>query len=235
MPDDIRPRTEALEAVSTLADDVRRRLYEFVRAARRPVTRDEAAEATGVSRKLAAFHLDKLLERGLLRASFSRPPGRTGPGAGRPAKRYEPSGAEWTVTVPERRYDLAGRILAEAVSRSADGAPAPEVAAQVARRQGVEIGVAWAREQGIRRPGPARTLSTCVELLAELGYSPERQGGTVLLWNCPFHALVEVDTPLVCGINQNLLSGVLEGMEGQAEAALDPGEGRCCVVLRRDR
>lgn len=238
MPDDIRPEaptsTEALEAVSALADDVRRKLYEFVRCARRPVTRDEAAEATGVSRKLAAFHLDKLLERGLLRASFSRPPGRSGPGAGRPAKRYEPSGAEWSVTVPERRYDLAGRILTEAVSRSTTGTPAPEVAREVARRQGVQIGAAWAQERGVRRPGPARTLTACAELLAELGYAPERQGGTVLLWNCPFHALVEVDTPLVCGLNQNLLSGVVEGMEGQAEAALEPGEGRCCVVLRRE-
>src|SRR5687767_7354528 len=112
----------AAEAVAALSDQTRRSLYEYVRAARRPVTRDECADATGVSRKLAAFHLDKLLERGLLRASFARPAGRSGPGAGRPAKRYELSDVEWTVSLPDRRYDLAGSILAEAVSRCPAGA-----------------------------------------------------------------------------------------------------------------
>lgn len=224
---------DPLHAVAALADDVRRSLFDFVRGARRPVSRDESAEATGISRKLAAFHLDKLVERGLLRATFSRPPGRGGPGAGRPAKRYEPTDTEWSVSIPERRYDLAGRILTEAVSRATEGRPAAAVAREIAHDRGRELGEAWALRHGVRRPGPVKTLEACEKLLAQIGYAPERDGATVLLWNCPFHALVEVDTPLVCGLNQDLLAGVVEGMQGQAEAALDPGEGRCCVVLRR--
>lgn len=227
------PAVAPLEAVAALADDVRRRLYDYVRAARRPVTRDESAEAAGISRKLAAFHLDKLVERGLLHATFSRPPGRGGPGAGRPAKRYEPTDTEWSVSFPERRYDLAGRILTEAVSRATDARPAAVIAREIARERGRELGEAWARREGIRRPGPVKTLEACERMLSELGYAPERDAGTLRLWNCPFHALVEVDTPLICGLNQDLLSGVVEGMEGQAEAALDPAEGRCCVVLRK--
>jgi predicted ArsR family transcriptional regulator len=100
-----------LEAVGTLADDLRRRMYLFIRDRGRPVSRDEAAEAVGISRKLAAFHLDKLIEKGLLKAHYTRLSGRSGPGAGRPSKVYEPAEVEVAVSIPSRSYDFAGRIL----------------------------------------------------------------------------------------------------------------------------
>ncbi|MBO0788607.1 MAG: winged helix-turn-helix transcriptional regulator, partial [Actinobacteria bacterium] len=58
-----------------LADEQRRRIYDFVRRAGAPVTRDQVAGAVGISRKLAAFHLDKLAAAGLLETSFPRPAG----------------------------------------------------------------------------------------------------------------------------------------------------------------
>ena len=79
---------EEISAVASLAEPLRRALYEFVVAAPGPVGRDEAAEAVGVSRQVAAYHLDRLIDDGLLSAEFRRLTGREGPGAGRPAKRY---------------------------------------------------------------------------------------------------------------------------------------------------
>jgi predicted ArsR family transcriptional regulator len=225
----------ATEAVAALSDQTRRALYEFVRDARRPVTRDECADGTGVSRKLAAFHLDKLLDRGLLRASFARPAGRSGPGAGRPAKRYELSDVEWTVSLPDRRYDLAGSILAEAVSRCPAGASPAKTALAVARERGQKLGTQWAAVARPRRRGPGRALDALAKLLESLGYAPGREGRELTLFNCPFHALVEVDRELVCGLNRELLAGVVEGIgEGPMDVRLDPHDGRCCVVVRRD-
>ena len=88
-------RNEAdLASVSCLDDPVRGRLYAFVSGRGEPVGRDEAAAAVGIGRALAVYHLDKLVEAGLLTASYRRPPGRGGPGAGRPAKVYARSGGE---------------------------------------------------------------------------------------------------------------------------------------------
>ncbi|HEV2242185.1 MAG TPA: helix-turn-helix domain-containing protein, partial [Streptosporangiaceae bacterium] len=111
-----------LTSVSTLSDPVRARLYDFVAGSREPVGRDEAAAAVGIGRAIAVYHLDKLVESGLLTASYRRPPGRSGPGAGRPAKRYARSGREFTVTVPPREYELAAHLLAQAVAADQGGA-----------------------------------------------------------------------------------------------------------------
>jgi predicted ArsR family transcriptional regulator len=224
----------ATEAVAALTDDTRRALYEFVRAARRPVTREECAEGVGVSRKLAAFHLDKLLDRGLLRVSFARPAGRSGPGAGRPAKRYEVSAGEWAVSLPHRRYDLAAEILAEAVSRCPTGASPADTALTVARERGRALGAQGAAAARPRRRGADRALDALARVLETLGYAPGREGAELALFNCPFHALVDVDRSLVCGLNRELLAGVVEGLGDEPLAvALARREGRCCVVVTR--
>ena len=110
-----------IEAIGALADGVRRALYDIVVDADHPVGRDEAAEAVGVARQMAAYHLDRLAEEGLLDVSYERLSGRTGPGAGRPAKLYQRSDAEHDVTLPPRRYLLAARILLEAVAGEGGG------------------------------------------------------------------------------------------------------------------
>src|SRR5580704_4402161 len=118
-------RDSGIAVLGSLDDPVRHRLYQFVAARGTPVGRDEAAAAAGIGRPLAAYHLDKLVELGLLTASYQRPPGRGGPGAGRPAKRYARSAAEFTVAVPPREYELAARLLAAAVEADQGGACHP--------------------------------------------------------------------------------------------------------------
>src|ERR671917_43859 len=84
----LRPLPDRVAALAALNDPARRAVFDLVARAATAVSRDAAADALGVSRRVAAFHLDRLAEQGLLVVEYRRPPGRTGPGAGRPAKLY---------------------------------------------------------------------------------------------------------------------------------------------------
>jgi predicted ArsR family transcriptional regulator len=223
---------ERLGRVFGVFDDAtRRRVYDAVVGRRRPTSRDEVAEDVGISRTLAAFHLDKLADRGLLAVSFARTSGRQGPGAGRPAKLYERSDLEIEASLPARRYDLAGQILAAAVDTTPKGRSAQDVALRIAHARGVEAGAG----RGGQKPRGARaTLAAVADVAGDLGYEPEPGGDEVVLRNCPFHAVMTTAPGLVCSMNTALLDGVIEGVRGTGVvAALDPADGRCCVVLRR--
>ncbi|MDQ7907365.1 transcriptional regulator [Phytohabitans sp. ZYX-F-186] len=211
---------EDLEALALLTDPVRRSAYQMVAGAgAEPVGRDEVAAALGVGRTLAAFHLDKLVDAGLLEASFARRSGRSGPGAGRPAKLYRRAAAERAVSVPPRAYLSAAELLAEGVERA--GADAAVYG--VAREHGREVGAA------------AGAGADPVGVLAGRGYEPETDGATVRLRNCPFHQLAARFPPLVCGMNLALVEGVLEGAGAAGWGArLDPTPGRCCVTLSKN-
>src|SRR4051812_47375124 len=111
-------RSAQVAAVAALAEPTRRRLYEYVVRRPHPVSRDDVAGALGVPRPTAAFHLDRLVADGLLDVHYERRTGRTGPGAGRPAKLYRRSDASGTGSLPERRYDLAGELLASALDEA---------------------------------------------------------------------------------------------------------------------
>jgi predicted ArsR family transcriptional regulator len=219
------------EALGALEDDLRRELYLHVRRTGRPVTREEAAAATGISRKLAAFHLDKLVDRGLLRFAYARPPGRGGRGAGRPAKYYEPSGRELDVSIPERRYDLLGTVLLRALRSKDESERGDEAARRAARDTGLEIGRSERRRLGIARPGPERAIKVTTDVLEERGYEPYRDDqGCVRLRSCPFHALAEQDRDLVCGMNERLIDGVVRGLgNDNVRVVFEPVPGECCV------
>ena len=209
--------TEAWEATAALVDPVRRRLYEYVRAQARPVTREEAARAAEVSRGLAAFHLDKLVEVGLLTAGYGRGPG-TPRRPGRSPKVYRPSDVDFSLTIPERRYDVLGEILVEAVSQDPHDAAA--TAERIAHEHGVEI-------------GRAAGLTGVLGVLADLGFEPHEGSGRIRLANCPFHRLAVKAPRLVCGLNQRFLAGMLHGVGGAPyQAVLAPRPGACCVELR---
>ena len=216
--------------MAVLEDDLRRRMYLFIRGEARPVSRDEAAQHVGISRKLAAFHLDKLVDAGLLETTFRRLTGRTGPGAGRPAKLYRRSSAEHAVSLPPRTYDVAAELLAQAVEEGGD-APARKSVSQVGHRFGRELGE-QVRSRLSGRASRERRMAALVQALDRYGYEPRREGRAVRLGNCPFHALSEGHPELVCGMNLSLLEGVLDGMEGgDLEARPDPKPGECCVTV----
>ena len=214
--------------ISSLADPVRRQLYRFVCAQAQPVSRDQAAEAVGVARHQAKFHLDRLEHEGLLQSDYVRLTGRSGPGAGRPAKRYRRGGGELSVTIPPREYDLAGHIMAEAIADTAStAAPITEALTRAAAAQGRAI-AAGSDDSATSSDVRDRSL----DLLAEHGYEPRPAGRTVLLTNCPFHRLARRHTDLVCHMNEALLAGFAEAIAPDLfEVRLDPGPDRCCVTL----
>src|SRR5580704_5297245 len=211
-----------VSSVSSLDDPVRRRLYEVVCERTEPVGRDEAAAAAGVGRALAVYHLDKLVESGLLTARYQRPPGRSGPGAGRPAKLYTRSGREFAVSVPPREYELAARLLVQAVESDLTGR-SQDALVDAARRLGVEIG--------------SRFRGDLTAALAGQGYEPRRGAdGVTRLRNCPFHQLAAHHRDVVCGMNLGLIEGIVAGLGAEGlRPVLDPQPGHCCVAIGADQ
>lgn len=206
------------DAAAALVDGTRRALFDFVRRQDHPVSREEAADAHGISRGLAAFHLDKLVDAGLLRARYEPPPDRPR-GRGRTPKVYESALDSLTITIPERQYLLIAEILADAVDE-----PGPGDAAAAARRH------AWRRGREFGAGLRGVDLPT---VLAELGFEPYDGGAEgLLLANCPFHALAAQHTALVCGLNHAFLAGLIDGLAAaRVRADLVPRPGACCVTL----
>ena len=212
--------------IAALAEPVRRSLYQFVSRQPDAVSREQAAAAVGVPAHTAKFHLERLVTEGLLDVEFRRLSGRSGPGAGRPSKLYRRSAREIEVSLPQRHYDLLGRILAEAVEQSIrTKVEVGDAAAEAARREGRAAG-----EGGSRRGGElTRTAAT----LEQQGYEPRVDDGRLLLENCPFDRLAQDHTELVCGLNLEYVEGVIEGLAcRELTAALEPNPARCCVVAR---
>jgi predicted ArsR family transcriptional regulator len=216
------PHADAVAALSTLDDPVRRRLYDFVSARGGPVARDEAASGVGIGRPLAAYHLDKLAAEGLLTVAYERRTGRAGPGAGRPAKLYARSEREVSASVPPRDYGRAARLLAEAAASDTTGLTGRSLC-DAAERLGREIG---SESDG----APVDVRKT----LRDRGYEPyEDADGVMRLRNCPFHAAAWRHPEVVCAMNLALIRGMLTGLDARGvDGVLEPAPDRCCVAIR---
>jgi len=227
---------ERIAGVASLAEPQRRALYRFVVAQGGAVSKDEAAAAMGVARSVAAFHLDRLVADGLLTTEFRRLTGRQGPGAGRPAKLYRRAEGELSVSLPTRQYGLAARLLATAVNDATQtGTPVGEALARVASERGRELGE-QARQKAGKRPSRRSRVDAALGVLAEQGYEPRTHGSEIVLANCPFHALVDDQRDLVCGMNLDLLGGMADAVgDNLLSARLVPSEGNCCVRLDGNR
>ena len=220
--------------IAALGDQLRRGLYRYVIAQPGPVNRDQVADGAGVARHVAKFHLDKLVDDGLLAVEYARPPGRRGPGAGRPAKLYSRSSRELAVSLPQRDYELVGRLLAKAVTAvEHDGLTVGDALGQVARDAGRALGQ-QARQHVGAQPKPSTLLAAAITVLGESGYEPRIDGTNVTLVNCPFRGLAQEYTDLVCGLNLDLMAGLVEVLaDPTLEARLEPTPGLCCVRLTR--
>ncbi|MFD7992020.1 helix-turn-helix transcriptional regulator [Streptomyces mexicanus] len=205
-------------AVAVLGDETRRRLLEFVRLARRPVTREEASAALGITRKLAAFHLDKLVAAGLLQARH----GGHGPRrVGRAPKVYEPAARTVTLSLPARRHELLASLLAQAATAQRPQESARDASVRIARARGEALGAA---------AGDADLTG----FLTSFGFEPaEEAPGRTALHNCPFHPVAAQAPQLVCAMNHAFLCGYLAASrQRKTVAVLAPRPGACCVELR---
>jgi len=214
------PSADTLSGLGAFSDPIRRQLYEYVANRPEPVTRAEYAEHVGISRSLAAYHLDHLVEAGLLTFSYARDAGRGGPGAGRPAKRYARGDDEVSITIPARSYGLLASLLANAIGPDAPGSvltPLYEAAEDEGRKAASEE-------------------SETMTALVARGYEPVERDGDIVMMNCPFHQIARQQPELVCGLNHHLLRGYLDGKDEDPDRAeLSPCPGRCCVVIHPAR
>jgi len=226
---------QQLSSLAGLGDPIRRALYRHVAERGTPVSRDEAAKAAGISRPLAAYHLDKLVDDGLLEPRYQRRGGRQGPGAGRPAKHYVRADRQLELSLPARDYAALAELLAGAVEADPSGS-AKAALDRGAATLGAELGAEAA--QGTAPDGdPDRPLAALRQALAARGYEPyEEADGTIRLRNCPFDRVATRHRELVCGANHAMLQALTDQVDGDpptVRAVLDQQPGRCCVTLTR--
>ena len=230
--------------MASLDQPVRRLLYDLLAERDAWTSRDDAASALEVPRSVAAFHLDKLADSGVVEVSFERTSGRSGPGAGRPSKMYRLAAAELSASMPDRQYDLAAQLLATAVADStATGTPVDQCLHRVAHDTGRSMGLQERQAIGesavVGEPGEADPTVDPHVLwaLERRGYEPcQMDDGEIALANCPFHRLAEEHRALVCGMNLDFVDGLIEGVapDSPLHARLAPAPGYCCVRLRQD-
>jgi predicted ArsR family transcriptional regulator len=229
VPDEL---SDHVAAIGALAEPTRRALYRYVATQPEPVSREQAASAVDLPLHTAKFHLDRLVEDGLLEVEFRRLSGRSGPGAGRPSKLYRRSTRQFSISLPERRYELAGDVLATAIDRSIrEGVPIAEAVRDAAAEAGRRLAAGFLANDD--HGGPEHEdLERTVRVLARHGYEPQRSGGRVQLANCPFDRLATDHTELVCGLNLAFIGGVIDGLRVRSVTPeLAPHRGRCCVQL----
>lgn len=211
--------------VGALTDPIRRALYHFVAYQPGAVSRDQAAAGVDIPRHTAKFHLDKLVDEGLLITEFKRLTGRTGPGAGRPAKLYRRARKEVNVTLPRRRYDLAGHVLADAASRALGGVPMDTALHAAAENAAAVVLESWP-------PAEADGTVQLREILTRLGYEPRADGDVTALANCPFRQLSDDHEEVVCTLNRDFVDALGRQLrcDRLRTESVPRGTG-CCVRL----
>jgi len=226
-----------MDPLTAAADPELREALLFARGATAPVTADDAADALGVHRNVARSRLERLAEAGLLEVSFERRSGRSGPGAGRPAKLYAVAPETEAIEFPPRRLTaLVGRLLDELPERSRPAA---------LRRVGEDFGRELADAAGLRPVSDvARGLERVCAAVRSLGFqaSLERvEGDTAVIATptCPLRPLV-VERPETAEIDRGMWAGLVERGLRRVRAAdvrcethdCLRGDASCAVVLR---
>jgi predicted ArsR family transcriptional regulator len=221
------PAAATFDRLLALCEPARRDLYFYVAARGGWVSRSEAAEALDLRRGLVAHHLDRLADDGLLEVDYRRLTGRSGPGAGRPAKLYRRADEQFELAVPPRNPALVGQLLADAIGRAGRQAgPVRRALFEAAR----DAGMAAARGVRTGRSADARRQAL-VDVLAAYGYAPYAAEGELSLANCPYEPLASGQRDVVCSTNLALVEGAVSavGLRTAACSLRSPTAGGCCV------
>lgn len=216
------------DITSALGDPTRRAVYIAVREAAEPLTSTDVADLFDIHPNVARHHLDKLANDGYLEVDRRRQSGRSGPGAGRPAKCYSPSGKGIDLHFPSRRHDLLVELLVRIVERSG-GSDAARVAEDVGREYGEEL----ASEIGSPADAAYETAVTAIaKAMTGLGFemSADPGAGRLLTSSCPFGGAAAQHPEVVCSLDRGIVSGLFAGMSRPCEPVLHPDPHEACVT-----
>ena len=208
------------ELASSLGDATRRGIYISVRESSEPVTASQVSAVFGLHTNVARHHLNKLVNDGYLRVTHRRRPGKRSPGAGRPAKHYEPTRKEISVQYPERRYDLLAELLLPVVERL-DARSARGVAEEI----GIEFGRELAAEIGMPEDAGFETAVKAVaKAMMEVGFGANAGDADHMLVtkHCPFGAAATDHPDIVCRLDQGIVRGLLEATNHDAMPIVIP-------------
>jgi len=208
------------DLASTLGDATRRGIYISVREAPEPVTASQIAVLFEIHANVARHHLDRLVVDGYLQVTHKRRSGRRGPGAGRPAKHYEPTEKEVSVQFPARRYDLLAELLVRVVHRVA-----PDDAAIIAEEVGREYGRELATEIGLPEDaGFDSAVQAVARAMMGVGFDTEANSDDRILVTrfCPFGETAVNHPEIVCKIDQGIVKGLLEAAQQAGAPIVTP-------------
>jgi predicted ArsR family transcriptional regulator len=197
-----------MDELEAIGDPELRDALLVARGEARPVTADDLAAAQGVHRNVARSRLERLVEAGLLAPAYERRSGRTGPGAGRPAKTYKVVPELNAIQFPERRYESLLALLVDAVPR------------KKLHAVGVAFGQDLARRAGLKAiKTPQRAFENVCDAVRSLGYqasleSADETCAVIATPTCPLRPLVrekpaaaEVDRGMWAGLVAHALAG----------------------------
>lgn len=208
------------DLTSALGDPTRRAIYVAVRESASPMTTARVAELFGLHPNVARHHLDKLAGDGWLVVSHRRPPGKSGPGAGRPAKTYGASNREVSLHFGPRRYELLVDLLMRVLARVA-----PDDIAGVAEEVGIEYGRELAGEIGApEESGYAEAVQAVSVAMTGLGFrmDPDIDGQQLLTSHCPFGEAAADHPDVVCSLDRGIVTGLVGGLAAGCRPVLIP-------------
>jgi predicted ArsR family transcriptional regulator len=218
------------DLTATLGDSTRRGIYIAVRESSEPLTASQIAEMFDIHPNVARHHLDRLATDGYLDISRRRPEGRSGPGAGRPAKCYSASGKEIDVHYPSRRLDLLTDLLMAVIVRLD-----PANAGAVAKQVGYEYGAAVAEEIGLPSDSDfPRAVRAVAQAMTGVGFgmTADVDASQLITSHCPFGELATSHPDVVCSLDQGLIAGLMNSVDRTWEPIVFPHKGidRSCVT-----
>lgn len=206
----------------------RARVLGAVRTHSEPMTVADLAAAVGLHVNTVRFHLERLIDEGLVEQA-----GQDRSSGGRPRLTYRALEGEGDVR-DHRDYQLLAEILAGSISESVPDAAATSL----------EAGRAWGHYLA-DAPKPHRSstaqegLAELLRVLAHIGFEPRvtgEQGRTLELHHCPFREVAEAHREVACSVHLGLMQGLLAGMRAPLTAErLEPFVGpHLCLARLRD-
>ena len=205
---------------SALGDPTRRGIYVAARESAEPLTASQVADLFDIHPNVARHHLDHLVGDGYLEVTHSRPSGRKGPGAGRPAKCYTVTDKAIDLHYPERHPELLVQLLLEVIGEIG-GDDIPAAARRVVKRHGEQL----AAEVGLPdQEGYEVAVGAVAKAMTGVGFtmSAEADLGRLLTSCCPFGDQAIAHPHVVCSLDQGLVEGLMGEVQGCGAPTVTP-------------